>query len=124
MSSDELTTIAQKAARGGLFLFVGNTFSTVILAVGAIIVARLLGPFSYGLYTLTVAIPVLLVALADAGMKDYAMSRLLARLELHRYIARRRKGTDKLVSLVRAIGIVQGNDLAPSFLGTEVFISR
>ena len=60
----------------------------------------------------------------ELGMKDYAMSRLLARLELHRYIARRRKGTDKLVSLVRAIGIVQGNDLAPSFLGTDVFISR
>ena len=37
----------------------------------------------------------------ELGMEDYAMSRLLARLELHRYIARRRKGTDKLVSLVR-----------------------
>jgi hypothetical protein len=42
----------------------------VILAVGAILVARLLGPFSFGLYTLAVAIPVLLVALngiADTG---------------------------------------------------------
>jgi len=78
MSSDELTTIAQKAARGGLFLFIGNASSTVILAVGAILVARLLGPFSYGLYTLTVAIPVLLVALADAGM-NFALVRLPAR---------------------------------------------
>jgi len=50
----------------------------VILAVGAILVARLLGPFSYGLYTLTVAIPVLLVALADAGMNS-ALIRLPAR---------------------------------------------
>jgi O-antigen/teichoic acid export membrane protein len=79
MSSDELTTIAQNAARGGLFLFIGNASSTVILAVGAIIVARLLGPFSYGLYTLTVAIPALLVALADAGM-NFALVRLPARL--------------------------------------------
>jgi O-antigen/teichoic acid export membrane protein len=79
MSSDELTTIAQKATRGGLFLFIGNASSTVILAVGAILVARLLGPFSYGLYTLTVAIPVLLVALADAGM-NFALVRLPARL--------------------------------------------
>ena len=47
----------------------------MILAVGAILVARLLGPFSYGLYTLTVAIPVLLVALADAGM-NFALVRL------------------------------------------------
>jgi O-antigen/teichoic acid export membrane protein len=79
MSSDELTTIAQKAARGGLFLFVGNASSTVILAVGAILVARLLGPFSYGLYTLAFAIPALLVALADAGM-NFALVRLPARL--------------------------------------------
>jgi O-antigen/teichoic acid export membrane protein len=79
MSSDELSTIAQKATRGGLFLFIGNASSTVILAVGAILVARLLGPFSYGLYTLTVAIPVLLVALADAGM-NFALVRLPARL--------------------------------------------
>jgi hypothetical protein len=34
-------------------------------------------------------------------MEDYAMSRLLAKLELHRYVVRRREGTDKLVSLVR-----------------------
>ena len=79
MSSDELTTIARKAARGGLFLFIGNASSTVILAVGAILVARLLGPFSYGLYTLAVAIPLLLVALADVGM-NYALVRLPARL--------------------------------------------
>ena len=46
----------------------------------------------------------------EFGLEEYAMSRLLARLGLHRYIARRRKGTDKLVSLVRAIEIVQGND--------------
>ncbi len=79
MSSDELTTIAQKAARGGLFLFIGNTLSTVILAIGMIVVARLLGPFSYGLYTLTVAIPVLLAGFADVGM-NYALVRLPARL--------------------------------------------
>jgi DNA-binding MarR family transcriptional regulator len=35
----------------------------------------------------------------ELGMEDYAMSRLLARLELHRYVARRREGTDKIVSL-------------------------
>ena len=49
------------------------------MAVGAILVARLLGPFSFGLYTLAVAIPLLLVALADAGM-NFALVRLPARL--------------------------------------------
>jgi len=79
MSSDELSTIAQKAARGGLFLFIGNASSTVILAVGIIIVARLLGPSSYGLYTLAVVIPTLLISLSDAGM-NYALVRYPAML--------------------------------------------
>jgi O-antigen/teichoic acid export membrane protein len=82
-----LTTIAQKAARGGIFLFIGNTSSTVILAVGIIIVARLLGPSSYGLYTLTVTIPVLLASLSDAGM-NFALIRLPARLRAEGDLAR------------------------------------
>jgi len=36
----------------------------------------------------------------ELGLEGYAMSRLLAKLELHRYIARRREGTDKFVSLL------------------------
>jgi uncharacterized membrane protein len=32
-------------------------------------------------------------------MEAYAMSRLLAKLELHRYITRQREGTDKIVGL-------------------------
>jgi O-antigen/teichoic acid export membrane protein len=79
MASDELTGIAAKAARGGLFLFIGNTSSTVILAIGSIIIARLLGPSNYGLYTLTLLIPSLFVALTDLGM-NYALVRLPARL--------------------------------------------
>jgi len=71
--------IAQKAARGGLFLFIGYTSSTVILALGAIIVVRLLGPPSYGLYTLTLAIPTILIALSDAGM-NFALVRFPAKL--------------------------------------------
>jgi len=37
----------------------------------------------------------------EFGLEEYAMSRLLAKLELHRYIARRREGTDKFVSLLK-----------------------
>jgi len=94
MSSDELTTIAQKAARGGLFLFIGNTSSTVILAVGIIIVARFLGPSSYGLYTLTLVIPTLLVSLSDAGM-NLALVRLPARFRAAGEYAR----ADRLIRL-------------------------
>jgi DNA-binding transcriptional ArsR family regulator len=34
------------------------------------------------------------------GIEPYAMSRLLRKLELHRYVIRKREGTDKIVSLV------------------------
>ena len=37
----------------------------------------------------------------ELGIEDYAMSRLLAKLELHRYVARRREGTDKVVSVLK-----------------------
>jgi hypothetical protein len=37
----------------------------------------------------------------ELGMEAWAMSRLLANLELHRYIVRRGDGADKLVSLLK-----------------------
>jgi DNA-binding MarR family transcriptional regulator len=36
----------------------------------------------------------------EFGLEEYAMSRLLAKLELHRYITRRREGTDEESSLL------------------------
>lgn len=35
----------------------------------------------------------------QSGIEEYAMSRLLKKLELHHYITRRKEGTDKIVSL-------------------------
>ena len=35
----------------------------------------------------------------ELGLEEYAISRLLAKLELHRYIVGRREGTDKIGSL-------------------------
>jgi DNA-binding transcriptional ArsR family regulator len=37
----------------------------------------------------------------ELGMEDYAMSRLLAKLEVHRYVVRRREGTGKVVSILK-----------------------
>jgi DNA-binding MarR family transcriptional regulator len=39
----------------------------------------------------------------ELGVEAYAMSGLLAKLELHRYIVRRREGTDKIVGLGSAV---------------------
>jgi O-antigen/teichoic acid export membrane protein len=79
MSSDALVGIAEKAARGGFFLFVGSALSTVILAIGAILIARFLGPANYGLYTLTLVMPTVFNSLADAGM-NAALMRFPAKL--------------------------------------------
>ena len=49
--------IAQRSVRGSLFLLVGNLLSTAILAVSSIIIARLLGPASYGSYSLVTLVP-------------------------------------------------------------------
>jgi hypothetical protein len=37
----------------------------------------------------------------ELSIEDYAMSRLLTKLELHRYIARRREGADKIVGIAK-----------------------
>jgi O-antigen/teichoic acid export membrane protein len=68
VGSEDLLGIAEKATRGGIFLFVGNALATVILALGSIIIARLLGPSNYGLYILAMVMPALFVNLADAGV--------------------------------------------------------
>jgi hypothetical protein len=49
--------VAEAGVRGGLFLFAGNTVATVILAVGSIVIARLLGPEGYGLYSVCLIVP-------------------------------------------------------------------
>lgn len=77
--SDELAGIAEDSVRGGLFLFAGNTLSTLILAMGSIFVARLLGPENYGIYSLSLVVPSILVGLVDLGINS-ALTRYLARL--------------------------------------------
>ncbi len=63
--SDELAGIAEDSVKGGLLLFAGNTLSTLILAVGSIVVARFLGPENYGLNSLSLVGPTLLLGLVD-----------------------------------------------------------
>jgi len=52
-----ITAIAQRSTRASVVLFAGNFVSTGILAVSSIVIARLLGPSSYGSYTLVLLIP-------------------------------------------------------------------
>jgi len=77
--SNKLVEIAEDSARGGFFLFTGNALSLVILAIGSIIVARLLGPENYGLLALSLVVPSILAGLIDLGVNP-ALTRFSAKL--------------------------------------------
>jgi O-antigen/teichoic acid export membrane protein len=79
MSSNKLPEIAEVSARGGFFLFTGNASQLIILAIGSVIVARLLGPENYGLFVLSLAIPLLFASLIDFGVNP-ALTRFSAKL--------------------------------------------
>lgn len=61
--------IAKKATKGSFFIFTGNTLSTVILTIASIIIARLLGPADYGLYSVALIPPSLMLLFTDFGVK-------------------------------------------------------
>jgi|Deesub1362B_J571_1020462.scaffolds.fasta_scaffold00343_14 O-antigen/teichoic acid export membrane protein len=60
--------VAEEAVKGGFLLFTGNTSATVILTIASIIIARLLGPPDYGLYSITLIIPSLMLIFTDFGI--------------------------------------------------------
>jgi stage V sporulation protein B len=67
---DELVGVVGDSARSGSFLAIGMIISTVILAIGSIVTARLLGPELYGQYTLVLVGPQLLFLFTDLGVNQ------------------------------------------------------
>jgi hypothetical protein len=61
----ELSEIAEESARGSVSFVIGTAASTVIGAVASILIARLLEPSGYGLYSLAFVLPALFLAFAD-----------------------------------------------------------
>ena len=66
--SDDLSRVTEHSARGAFFLFSGSTLATVIMAVAAIVVGRLLGPDLYGQYNLVITVPSLVLLFTDLGI--------------------------------------------------------
>jgi len=62
MSSERqsLVELGIEAVKEGYGFFIGNTLSTLILAIGSIAIARLLGSENYGIYSLSFIIPSML----------------------------------------------------------------
>jgi stage V sporulation protein B len=60
--------MARVSAKGGFHLLWGLLVSTLISAVGSIIIANLLGPDNYGLYAITLTAPNLIMIFRDWGI--------------------------------------------------------
>jgi O-antigen/teichoic acid export membrane protein len=73
-----LHELGKESVQGGLILFVGQGFSTILLAITSILTARFLGPDAFGIYILTLLIPTLISALIDFGISP-ALTWILAR---------------------------------------------
>jgi len=78
--TESLEDIAETSVRGSLFLFIGYFSSLVILAIGSIIVARLLGPDGYGIFSLAFVVPTLIYGLIDPGV-GAALTRFCAKFK-------------------------------------------
>jgi O-antigen/teichoic acid export membrane protein len=62
------TQMAKVSAKGGFHLLWGLVLSTIISAVGTIIIARLLGPENMGLYAIALTAPNLIATFRDWGV--------------------------------------------------------
>jgi O-antigen/teichoic acid export membrane protein len=62
--------MAKVSAKGGFYLFWGVVLSTIISAVGVIVLARVMQPQNYGLYTIALAAPNLIGTFRDWGMNS------------------------------------------------------
>lgn len=60
--------MAKISVKGGFHLLWGLVASTIISAVGTIIIAKLLGPSNYGLYTIALSAPTLISTFRDWGI--------------------------------------------------------
>jgi len=62
--------MARVSTRGGFNLMWGLVASTVISAIGTIVIARLLGPSNYGLYAIALTGPTLIATFRDWGINS------------------------------------------------------
>lgn len=68
--TEDLVKIAEDSAKGSFFLVAGNIIALVVQAVAIFVVARLLGPDLYGIYTLSLVVPTLLLGIINFGINQ------------------------------------------------------
>ncbi|MHA1665386.1 MAG: flippase [Candidatus Njordarchaeales archaeon] len=68
--------VAEDFVRGGFFLILGNIISIVVSAISVLIVARILGPEEYGLYSISIIVPSLLSLFLRMGINEGTIKQL------------------------------------------------
>ena len=76
--SNKVDDSAATSIKGSFVLFVGNTIAMVINAGGVILVARMLIPSDFGLFTITLVLPSIFGLLVGWGIDD-TLTRFIAR---------------------------------------------
>ncbi len=69
--------VAKQSAQGSIVLFAGNLTATVGQTVASILIARLLGPGNYGIYSLALVIPSVFTLFVSLGVNT-AVTRFVA----------------------------------------------
>lgn len=116
------TDMAKTSFKGGFHVMWGLVASTVISAVGTIIIALLLGEDNYGLYTIALTAPTLITLFRDWGV-NYAMIRYTAQSNAENKTAKIRTifMTGLLFEIVLGIVLSLLGFLLSNFLAIDVF---
>ena len=69
---------AAQSIKGGFILLIGNSVSLVVNAVGVVLVARMLSPSEYGLFTVIMILPSFLSLFTRWGI-DQALVNFIAK---------------------------------------------
>ena len=114
--------IAKQSARGSVVLFSGNLLATVVAAAASIIVARLLGPGDFGLFSLSLVMPSLLQLLTHFGTRTAATRYVAHHLALGEVEAARRYAqTATLFSLLAGSLLALVNYIASTWVAGALF---
>ncbi|MDM7275599.1 MAG: oligosaccharide flippase family protein [Thermoprotei archaeon] len=62
-----MSSVGDRVLRGATLLTLGSIVSLLLASIGSIVIARTLGPENYGLISVSMVIPTLLIALSDLG---------------------------------------------------------
>jgi O-antigen/teichoic acid export membrane protein len=114
--------IGKTSAKGSFQLFIGVAVSTLILAVGTIILGNLLHENGYGLYAITL-IPALMIGLFRDWGVDSAMTKYIASLKLENRDSESRDiiVTGLTFEIIMGLALTFVSLLSANFIATTIY---